>query len=277
MIMSDETKHSVPSDMEYQYADENTGQESLEEPAQKRSPLRMLQERLSQRLPKSRKFRVLLFLVIGVYLAYTFLSVGGKNKAVPYKHQAAAETELTNLKQPTQVAAQPAIVPPPTTQPLSTVAQTQALPSAFSVPAQKDLNFDNAPVKTQTQTTSSVDNTQLKDMATKLNQLSNSVDTLQASLFSLADSAVRLSNKVTQLEKITQAEKKKPALNPLPVFYVQSVVSGRAWIYSPAGDFMTVKLGDDIPGYGQVKKIDARKGVILTTSDRQIVYGANDS
>jgi hypothetical protein len=268
--MSHDKKRSTSSDMEYQYADESSGQESLQEPSKKSSPLRMLREKIAQRLPKSRKSRVLFTLITGVYLAYTFLNFGGgeKGKEVPYKPRLAQENGVDQ-----STSSKPALPVEPVKPPVAIQVEPLSAPPVIETPPQTS---DFKPT-TSAPAVSLLESSALKEMTAKIAQLNHTTTELQSSLLNLTGSAVRLSEKVTRLEKINQRQKKENEINPLPIFYVRSLASGRAWIYSSIGDTMTVKVGDFIPGYGQVKKIDFYKGMIWTTSDRQIQYGVNDN
>ena len=264
--MSKDKKLASSGETEYQYADESLGQEALQEPSRKKSLLRMLQEKIAQRLPKSRKFRILFFLTITAYIVYNFLNIGGGAKEVPYNSRPIDTHEMPiNLK--------PANVAHPETLTTST-SQPQQLLSSSLTPAATSSSLLGA----DTSLVYSSEMPKVNEMEAKINQLNQAISGLQSALLSLTGSAVRLSEKVTRLEKMNQAQKKQNDINPLPVFYLQSLVSGRAWIYAAiGGNTMSVKLGDTIPGYGQVKKIDFHKGIIWTTSDRQIQYGNNDN
>ena len=47
---------------------------------------------------------------------------------------------------------------------------------------------------------------------------------------------------------------------------VEAVISGRAWLRSVTGQAFSVTIGDKIPGYGKVIKIDSTKGTLTTDS-----------
>ncbi|MFI4954812.1 MAG: hypothetical protein ACHP9Y_02755 [Gammaproteobacteria bacterium] len=47
---------------------------------------------------------------------------------------------------------------------------------------------------------------------------------------------------------------------------VEAVIPGRAWIRTQEGVLMVVEVGDEIPGVGKVTRIDAREGIVATTT-----------
>jgi hypothetical protein len=47
---------------------------------------------------------------------------------------------------------------------------------------------------------------------------------------------------------------------------VEAVIPGRAWLRTRDGVLMVVEVGDEIPGVGKVTRIDAREGVVATTT-----------
>jgi hypothetical protein len=284
--MSDNKKDSASSEIEYQYADGSFGQESLQEPVRRNSAFTRLQEGLSQKLPKSRKFRILFFSAIAIYIIYMFLNVSGKGvgKQTSYKHPSKMTdtnpSPIAPKSLPSKLAkdTQPIMMDTTKIIPKKEVQQETVLQT--EKPALGDLNLYNkadANDITPTTATDSVNNTQLKDLQDKLTQLNNTVTNMQAALLNLTESAVQLSNKINSLESKAQTDVKKAEIMPLTIFYLQSLVSGRAWVYSPGGQLLTVKVGDFLPGYGKIRKIDVRAGIISTTSGRLIRYGSNDS
>lgn len=59
-------------------------------------------------------------------------------------------------------------------------------------------------------------------------------------------------------------------------YYVSAAIPGRAWVRTPAGGTITLKVGDTLPEYGQVIKIDANQGIVSTSSGRVIDYGIDE-
>jgi hypothetical protein len=47
---------------------------------------------------------------------------------------------------------------------------------------------------------------------------------------------------------------------------VEAVIPGRAWVRNQDGVLMVIEVGDEIPGVGKVTRIDAREGLVATTT-----------
>jgi len=267
--MGSDKKRSAASE-EYQYAGEDLGEESLLETPQKRPlTLQALKAKLIERLPKKKKYRVLLFLALGVYILYKFLDVGTPPAKVstPTPEKIASQS----LAKPADEKVQPVVKTEG-----KKVEKPVAIPAAMAPAKPGTKNIDLGVVNNTSGTEPSA---QIKELQTSLDQMNHSVTVLESSLLSLTSSVIRLSDKVNALEK--SRTKSIPAANIKPpvllVYYLQSLTTGRAWVESSVGDFTTVKVGDSLPGYGQVKGIDVRAGNISTSSGRMIYYGPNDS
>jgi len=272
--MSSDKKSSTVGEPEYQYTGEEEAEESLEVPMKRPSMLHMIKEGLRGSLPKKKSYRVLLFLGIAIYMLYKFLNVG----TLPPKEKMSA-AEKVNTQQLTKTT-------PPATAKTKTVTKTvekkppAAAPVVAAVAAVEakniDLLKDNKPASA---TASAVTSTQIKDLQNGLDQMNRSVSLLETSLGSLTNSVIRLADKVNALEK-TQPKNRPSSVGSQPtlvVYYLQSLTGGRAWVQSPTGDFTSVKVGDSLPGYGEIQKIDVAMGLIITSSGRTISYGPNDN
>ncbi|MBI5448091.1 MAG: hypothetical protein HY939_05125 [Gammaproteobacteria bacterium] len=55
-------------------------------------------------------------------------------------------------------------------------------------------------------------------------------------------------------------------------YYIQALVPGRAWLAASDETVLTVKEGDNIPGYGVVTVIDPTQSVIMTSSGETIAF-----
>lgn len=265
-MSSEKKKHAASSDTEYQYTDESVAHEPAEIEQKPKFSLHMLRDKLIERLPKKKKQRVILFLLVAVYVVYKFLS-GGESTTLPPK-QTPEKVISQPLGQPTTAAAPVKPTPQPATQPVTKPVITETV---IPAPA-KNLNEAAIPDLAVPM--------QVKALQADLDQIRHSVGSLESSLLSLTGSVIGLSHKMSALEKHAQAEKSvvgKQSPTQLPTYYVQSLVSGRAWLCCSAGTFTTVKVGDFLPGYGQIQKINVQNGVISTSSGRVIQYGPNDS
>lgn len=261
-------KKRTSSDAEYQYASEDLGEESLQQAPQKPAlTLRALKEKLLERLPKKKKYRVLLFLGLAAYVLYQFMDVG----TPPAK---------TSMPTPQKIIAQPLAQPSSPSsseekkQPEAAVKKVEK-PAAVVSSSEAVSSMPKVDMGAETDQAS---NAQIKELQASLEQVNRSVSMLESSLFSLTNSVIRLSDKINLLEEshFENARISKLKQSIFPVYHVQSLVAGRAWVSSSAGNFTTVKVGDSLPGYGEIENIDVRAGTISTSSGRVISYGPND-
>ena len=81
--------------------------------------------------------------------------------------------------------------------------------------------------------------------------------------------AVRMN---TMQRKIKDGGASNTSNNSSVEYTVRAVIDGRAWLREK-GTFnvVTVQVGDRLPGYGQITEIDAGKGIVKTSSGRQVV------
>lgn len=88
-----------------------------------------------------------------------------------------------------------------------------------------------------------------------------------------------LSKRVDALIKKQHSEKmKKKKKKAVRVTYtIRAIVPGRAWIESSDHHTLTVKVGDQLAGYGVIKRIDPRGGRIVMSSGTILTYGRDDS
>lgn len=115
---------------------------------------------------------------------------------------------------------------------------------------------------------------QISDLQTALTQTQSTNQGLQKSVSALSAQVDALS---TQLKRVMRGiGGKKVRLAPSIVFHIRAIIPDRAWIASNTGDALSVTLGDQVAGYGVVRAINPEKGVISTSSGRNIYYGQND-
>ena len=88
----------------------------------------------------------------------------------------------------------------------------------------------------------------------------------------LLEQVKSLNAQLQQRQALSPAKVQGPKL----VYSLRAVVSGRAWVVGSNGLSQTVSVGDPIPGYGVVESIDPERGVVTTSTGRNIKYGLND-
>ncbi|WP_028388103.1 type IVB secretion system protein IcmG/DotF [Legionella fairfieldensis] len=124
-------------------------------------------------------------------------------------------------------------------------------------------------------------NTQLNGINTNVNELTEKIADLNRMLTVLAEKVDQQSSKIAVL---TERAKPRPVRRPMvarrvigPVYYIQAVIPGRAWLIATNGSTLTVREGTQIAGYGIVKLIDPNQGRVLTSSGRVIRFSPQDS
>ncbi|STX37654.1 type IVB secretion system protein IcmG/DotF [Legionella feeleii] len=123
-------------------------------------------------------------------------------------------------------------------------------------------------------------NDQLSGINSNVNELASKIADLNQMLTTLAAKVDQQSNQIDILTTRT-APKPVPRIvhkgPPRPVFYIQAVIPGRAWLIATNGSTLTVREGSQIAGYGVVKLIDARQGRVITSSGQVIRFSQQDS
>lgn len=121
---------------------------------------------------------------------------------------------------------------------------------------------------------------QLGGINTNVNDLSEKIASLTQSLNTLMEKVDRQSSEINMLMDRTRPKpapkvvKERPAK---PIYYIQAVIPGRAWLISPNGSTLTVRVGTLIQGYGVVSSIDAIQGRVMTSSGQVIRFSQRDS
>ena len=57
---------------------------------------------------------------------------------------------------------------------------------------------------------------------------------------------------------------------------MRAIVPGRVWLRSVTGKNVTLRVGDKLPGYGEVRIISPRQGMVVMSNGAVIQYGIND-
>lgn len=124
---------------------------------------------------------------------------------------------------------------------------------------------------------------------TAIDKLSSQMTDLQNTLTGLTERMTSLNDAVTAINSRLEAQAQAAAaamerrrmrhvrVVPVPVYYVTAMVQGRAWLIGAGGRIITVRVGDDLPGYGTVRSIDPTQGVITLSTGAIIGYSPEDS
>lgn len=214
-----------------------------------------------------------------IYILYTIFFTSSRPEAPkiePVKVEAsqkAAEpaTPVVTAPQP-EVASQPAPEPAEKTEPAVSNNQADNDQSDSAVTADnKKMIMANADKIDEM-----IEESQyMTNMVRKLNDAKGSIDNRFEDMESEVDRIVStlkdLQAKLETVEK-EMVRKKEPA-KPKVVeitYHIQAVVEGRAWLEDNKGRNLTIKVGDIVPQYGVVTKIDAVNSLVFTSSGKTI-------
>jgi hypothetical protein len=118
------------------------------------------------------------------------------------------------------------------------------------------------------------------DLNAKVAKMANQLDNLQYQMKHALDIDRELYGKIYAIEDKMRkaeeakklAEEKKMPKKPLAIYHLRAIVDGRAWLVSPAGESLTVVVGESLTDYGKVTNIFASQGLISTSSGRVIQF-----
>ena len=79
-----------------------------------------------------------------------------------------------------------------------------------------------------------------------------------------------------EIEKMKVPPKKKKVSKPPVAYNVRAIVPGRVWLESADGKGVTLRVGDKLEGYGEVRVIAPRQGMVIMSNGSIIQYGVND-
>lgn len=126
---------------------------------------------------------------------------------------------------------------------------------------------------------------QMSDVSSSVTQLNQKLETLTQTLNTLNEKIDNQSQALIVLNERTKPKLKPVVIHhpkpkpkaPLPVYYIQAIIPGRAWLFLPNGATITIRNGSRVPGYGFISQIDPRQGRILTSSGRVIRFSPADN
>ncbi len=125
-----------------------------------------------------------------------------------------------------------------------------------------------------------------------LNKLSKKLEFVQQDVSKVASFVMEMEDQIDLLKEeikvlqskidnvLTKPNKQKVTDKPVikrDTYTVRVIVSGRAWLVSSKGNSIDVKVGDILPGYGEIKLISVKKGLVLTSDGSIIKKGRYDS
>lgn len=231
---------------------------------------------------------ILIFVIILGFLVYKYLGPFFTKKRT--KDTVPAVTQGSNVNSTITPIGSSNTVP---SQPPETTAPSEVVTPVVSNPT---------PVQSVTQGPDLTDLTQrISTLESNQQNLQSEIDSINNQLGNMNNNITALANKISELNQnlvaITtkielQADqiailtvKTKPAVvkkvvirtPPPPVYFIQAVIPGRAWLISQNGSTISVREGTRIAGYGIIRLIDSRQGKIITSSGRIIRFNQQDS
>ena len=103
----------------------------------------------------------------------------------------------------------------------------------------------------------------LRDLDSRLIDLQANQDKMQRDL-------------TTKKQRVKSKTSKKKKTRKMPAignsYKVLGVIHGRAWLKTPKGSTLTVKPGDNLPGYGSIKLIEPEQGVVIMSTGDVIKF-----
>lgn len=213
-------------------------------------------------------------LIVVITLVYQFLNwysnrsgdASAKQEAVVAQKTIQSASALSQLKS-AEIGLQPG----------SAIAD-----SAADLPVQQKLDIlaSSAVSNTEQLTKIGTSVAQTETVLTSLNQnvgsLSKSVQSLSSNVqhFSAPSKVKAAATKVKKTPRKKRIVKKD--VPPRVIYHVKAIVPGLAWLEDSDGDTVAVRVGDKLEGYGDVRLISPKQGMVITSSGAVIQYGVND-
>lgn len=271
MAEEDKDKEDYGDD-EYQFTDLDTMES--EPLTSEEEPLLTTKKRTTQGNLR-RNAIIALVLILFLVFMYNFLTPVFKKKPQNDLASALPPPSKPQSSVPNLETASPAPAPPPT--------QAEVLPEQPSSPNTSDLEQRLSVLESNQQNVVS----EIETIKNKLQTLSSSLEQLPNKLNEVAQSMANLTLQVEQQSKeiAVLTVRPKPVVKrrlviktpPLPHYFIQAVIPGRAWLIAQNGSTITVREGTRVPGYGVIKLIDSSSGRIITSSGKIIQFSQQDS
>ena len=217
---------------------------------------------------------IAIVLIVLAMLGYKFL--GSFFAAKGSKTEIASVPPLsTGTPQPAKIQEQPAVVPVQTVPP--PVVSQPTIDNSQVTQKLSALEMSQQNMRSEVNTV----NTQLSGINTNVNELTEKIANLNQIISSLASKLEQQSERIAVL-----TERTKPKLRPrriiargpsAPLYYIQAVIPGRAWLIAANGSTLTVREGTHLAGYGVVRLIDPNQGRVVTSSGKVIRFSQQDS
>lgn len=126
---------------------------------------------------------------------------------------------------------------------------------------------------------------QLGDVNNSVTQLNQKLESLTQTIAALNEKIDHQSQELVILNERTLIKPKPIVIHhakpkpktPPPIYYIQAIIPGRAWLIAKNGTTITIRNGSIVPGYGTVTFVDPRQGRVVTSSGRVIRFSPADN
>jgi intracellular multiplication protein IcmG len=209
--------------------------------------------------------------IVVVFSIYKILDV------IITRHAHEATSPVTQTTEfPTKVTPLP---PPPAPMPIEPAApkpvetaspNTAAVTNRLSALEEQNSNFQSGIEKL---------NSQVSDLQTAVANINSQISSLSQGIQNIEDKLAEQQSKEAALHAV-RIHKHKIRMHVIrirPIYFVRAIIPGRAWLSTSHGGTVTVRLGDNLPGYGVVQAIDPVQGTITTSVGAIIGYSPGDS
>jgi len=122
---------------------------------------------------------------------------------------------------------------------------------------------------------------QLAELSNSLMQGQQSIDKLNKNIANLVTAVQDMGKDLQKVpvkenpKAVVKEKSKSKAKKSLPIYHIRAIVPERAWLESDTGETISVRVGDNLEGYGEVQAISPKQGLVVTKS-QVIQYGNND-
>lgn len=270
---NEEYQYASTEDLGDEFSGEFAGTEEYEAPSESMSALPGVTRR---------KFLVPAIIIVVAAGVYMFMRYSAEPAAGGESVDAGPTSVEEKLSIPSpEPPVEQAAEEPPLEPPMPAVATT---PEVVEPPVGEQTSFEaEQRALAAIQEKSSQDDAVIQNLQTTINQLQSTVGDLGKAIVGISEKVDKIEDVATKpvvRERKVRAQRRaarqvRPRVPPM-VYEVKSVVPGRAWIQSGTGEFLSIGLGETLPGYGKVEKINAATGTVELSSGAVIKYGYDD-
>lgn len=223
---------------------------------------------------RARRLFIPIILIVVIIVVYQLLSWYSNRKAQSSLNQEAvvAQKTVQSMSVPKSSVAQHPVVVDEQSQSHVSTERTSLHVAPTDMSVQQKLDILALRTESNTGQMGKMKDAIVQNQAGLVN-VNRSMNTLTQSVQSLDASVKQLVANQNKAKKVKKVKKEVP---PSVIYHVKAIVPGMAWLESSAGQTVTVRVGHSLPGYGVVRLISPKDGMVITSSGAVIQYGVND-